>query len=441
MTSRELLKQFADISERQQHLMEVLAHKETRVEGISLPHFSGAIGESVDLYFDHVMRSLAAKNINWEDESNGPPTFVGMLQHEDYIGKYRMLLMQIREIRELDKTTYFTRGLLPQLGREAEHRHCDDISECFFVALKYDRTYFGGSFRQQSDNRQRFSPRPSPPPRFRPHSQPFPSHDRPTRPFPRHDGPEPMEIDTAQIRRSHQAPNRPHKRCSYCKKPGHLIHERFKKQNNDARRENQQRPNHRPPRRTNVNYFEYDENKEEHAYEANNFYVQPRSQEDPTPETSEVEVIEQVVKEHGENELVRMPAKCNGKDIVVMFDSGATDNTIKPGTINTLTEEMRIKVNRFDGTSTTTQTTRKGEVVVEICGRKFKIPVMEWKMGDAQDLVLGKPFYHCAEFKQKLRKQDYEEVYRVKICHVAAEITKTSPDVQKLIKKCNRVTR
>ncbi|KAF1314711.1 Retroelement pol polyprotein, partial [Globisporangium splendens] len=517
MTSPELLKQFADISERQQRLMEVLAHKETRVEGISLPHFSGAIGESVDLYFDHVMRFLAAKNINWEDESNGPRIVAMMtanfrgnaaawymlnrdkvndiqeLMHhltkefvprdnqrrlrdklynlrqsrchslEDYIGKYCMLLMQIREISELDKITYFTRGLLPQLGREVECRHCDDISECFSVALEYDRTYFGGSFRQQSDNRQRFSPRPSPPPRFRPHSQPFPSHDHPIRSFPRHDGPEPMEIDTAQIRRSHQAPNRPHKRCSYCKKPGHLIHECFKKQNNDARRENQQRPNHRPPRRTNVDYFEYDENKEEHAYEANNFYVQPRSQEDPTPETNEEEVIEQVVKEHGENELVRMPAKRNGKDIVVMFDSGATDNIIKPGTINTLTEEMRIKVNRFDGTSTTTQTTRKGEVVVEICGRKFKIPVMEWKMGDAQDLTLGKPFYHwydpqinyrthevffkpeedtipavqvsSAEFKQKLKKQDYEEVYRVKICHDAAEITKTPPDVQKLIKK------
>ncbi|KAF1328302.1 Retroelement pol polyprotein, partial [Globisporangium splendens] len=463
------------------------------------------------------MRFLAAKNINWEEEANGPRIVAMMtanfrgnaaawcmlnrdkvhdiqeLMHnltkefvprdnqrrlrdklynlrqsrcqslEDYIGKYRVLLMQIRDISELDKITYFTRGLLPQLGREVEYRHCDDISECFSVVLEYDRTYFGGSFRQQSDNRQRFSPRPSPQSRFRPHSQPFPRFERPTRTFPSYDGPEPMEIDNAQVRRSHQVPNRPHKRCSYCKKSGHLINERFKKQNNDARRENQQRSSHRPPRRTNVNYFEYDENKEEHEYEANNFYVQPRSQEDPTPETSEEEIIQQEVKEHGENELVRMPAKCNGKDIVVMFDSDATDNTIKPGTINTLTEELRIKVNRFDGTSTTTQSTRKGEVVVEVCGRKFKIPVMEWKMDDTQDLILGKPFYHwydpqinyrthevffkpevdatlavqvsSAEFKQKLKKQEYEEVYRVKICQVATEITKTPPDVQKLINK------
>ncbi|KAF1324821.1 Gag/polymerase/env polyprotein, partial [Globisporangium splendens] len=155
-----------NISERKQRLMEVLAHKETRVEGISLPHFSGAIGESVDLYFNHVMRSLAAKNINWEDESNGPRIVAMMTanfrgnaaawymlnrdkvsdvqelthhltkefvprdkQHrlrdklynlrqsrchslEGYIGKYRMLLMQIREISELDKITYFTRDLL-----------------------------------------------------------------------------------------------------------------------------------------------------------------------------------------------------------------------------------------------------------------------------------------------------------------------------------------
>ncbi|KAF1317862.1 Gag/polymerase/env polyprotein, partial [Globisporangium splendens] len=192
MASRELLRQFAEISERQQRLMEELARKETRVEGISLPHFSGAIGESVDLYFDHVMRFLAAKTINWEEEANGPRIVAMMtanfrgnaaawymlnrdkvhdiqeLMHnltkefvprdnqrrlrdklynlrqsrcqslEDYIGKYRMLLMQIRDISELDKITYFTRGLLPQLGREVEHRHCDDISECFSVALEYD---------------------------------------------------------------------------------------------------------------------------------------------------------------------------------------------------------------------------------------------------------------------------------------------------------------
>ncbi|KAF1313353.1 Retroelement pol polyprotein, partial [Globisporangium splendens] len=231
-----------------------------------------------------------------------------------------------------------------------------------------------------------------------------------------------MEIDHAQVRRSHQVPNRPHKRCSYCKKSGHLINECFKKQNNDARRENQQRPSHRPPRRTNVNYFEYDENKEEHEYEANNFYVQPRSQEDPTPETSDEESIQQEVKEHGENELVRMPAKCNGKDIVVMFDSGATDNIVKPGTINTLTEELRIKVNRFDGTSTTTQSTRKGEVVVEANRSTIE--------ADATLAIQ----VSSAEFKQKLKKQEYEEVYRVKICQVATEITKT-PDVQKLINK------
>ncbi|KAF1327942.1 Membrane protein, partial [Globisporangium splendens] len=480
VTSRELLKQFADISERQQRLMEVLAHKETRVEGISLLHFSGAIGESVDLYFDHVMRSLAAKNINWEDESNGPriaammtANFRGnaaawymlnrdkvsdvqeLMHHlakefvprdnqrrlrdklynlrqsrchslEDYIGKYRVLLIQIREVSELDKITYFTRGFLPQLGREVEYRHCDDISECFSVALYAS---VQGHHRHQDSV----------------HTL---SH---------------FQVMSVQSGRSHATMDPNQWRSTLLK-----FVEVIKRQivhinvNNDARRENQQRPNHRPPRRTNVSYFEYDENKEEHAYEANNFYVQPRCQEDPTPETSEEEAIEQVVKEHGENELVRMPAKCNGKDIVVMFDSGATDNIIMSGTINTLTEEMRIKVKRFDGTSTATQTTRKEEVV-EICGRKFKIPVVEWKMGDAQDLILGKPFYHwydpqidyrthevffkpeedtipatqvsSAEFKQKLKEQDYEEVYRVKMCDVAAEITKTPPDVQKLIKK------
>ncbi|KAF1321015.1 Gag/polymerase/env polyprotein, partial [Globisporangium splendens] len=162
-----LITTFADqISERQQLLMEVLARKETRAEGISLPHFSGAIGGSVDLYFDHVMRFLAAKNINWDGETNGPRIVAMMtanfrgnaaawymlnrdkvndvqeLMHyltkefvprdnqrrlrdklynlrqsrcqslEDYIGKYRVLLTQIRDISELDKITYFTRGLL-----------------------------------------------------------------------------------------------------------------------------------------------------------------------------------------------------------------------------------------------------------------------------------------------------------------------------------------
>lgn len=446
MSTRDLVKQMAELAERQQQLMEQLARRETRVEGISLPHFSGEIGESVDLYFDQVMRYLEAKNIKWEDPANGPRIVAMMsanfrgnaaawymlnrdnvhdiqdLMHmltnefvprdnqrrlrdqlyqlrqnrckslEDYIGRFRMLLTQVKDMSDLDKITYFTRGLIPQLGREVEYRQCGTMSECFAVALEYDRAHFGGTFNHQHRSPARFSQ----PPRYHQRPNQFAMNSRPFQQ--RHMGPEPMEIDNAQVRYNPQPSYPPRKVCAYCKKAGHHINDCYKKKNNDARNQRSGSPSSQPWRRSSINYFEPEEvavTDDTHDAEANNLEVVV----DPTPSAPDESVVEvnnttHNHVDHGEHELVRVPAKCNGNDVVVMFDSGATDNIVKPGTLDHLSTLTSVKVKRFDGTTTAKQETKRGEVALEIGGRSFTVNVIEWTMSEAQDMILGKPFYH-----------------------------------------------
>ncbi|KAG6613898.1 Retroelement pol Polyprotein [Phytophthora cinnamomi] len=184
--------------QKQQALIDVLTsqRKEVKVEGISLPRFYGNMGDSVELYFDQVIHYFEAKNIDWQDENQSkriiammtanfrgnaaawymlcrdsvsdvqdliqkltkefvPPDLQERLRDrlyslkqkrcsslEDYISRFRVAIMQVKDMSELDEITYFIRGLVSPTKEEVQYRRCTTVSEALSVALEYDRSHF-----------------------------------------------------------------------------------------------------------------------------------------------------------------------------------------------------------------------------------------------------------------------------------------------------------
>ncbi|KAG6604597.1 Retroelement pol Polyprotein [Phytophthora cinnamomi] len=154
------------------------------------------MGDSVELYFDQVIHYFEAKNIDWQDENQSkriiammtanfrgnaaawymlcrdsvsdvqdliqkltkefvPPDLQERLRDrlyslkqkrcsslEDYISLFRVAIMQVKDMSELDKITYFIRGLVSPTKEEVQYRRCTTVSEALSVALEYDRSHF-----------------------------------------------------------------------------------------------------------------------------------------------------------------------------------------------------------------------------------------------------------------------------------------------------------
>ncbi|EGZ14971.1 hypothetical protein PHYSODRAFT_410181, partial [Phytophthora sojae] len=153
------------------------------------------MGDSVELYFDQVVHYFEAKNIDWQDENQSkriiammtanfrgnaaawcmlcrdsisdaqdliqkltkefvPPDLQERLRDrlyslkqkccsslEDYISRFRVAIMQVKDMSELDKTTYFIRGLVSPTKEEVQYRRRTTVSEALSVALEYDRSH------------------------------------------------------------------------------------------------------------------------------------------------------------------------------------------------------------------------------------------------------------------------------------------------------------
>ncbi|KAG6604676.1 Retroelement pol Polyprotein [Phytophthora cinnamomi] len=109
------------------------------------------MGDSVELYFDQVIHYFEAKNIDWQDENQSKRIIAMMTANfrgnaaaclEDYISRFRVAIMQVKDMSELDKITYFIRGLVSPTKEEVQYRRCTTVSEALSVALEYDRSHF-----------------------------------------------------------------------------------------------------------------------------------------------------------------------------------------------------------------------------------------------------------------------------------------------------------
>ena len=172
---------------------------ESKVEGISMPKYHGKLGESVDMFFWQAKVFFTAKNIDYKEpanqnrclamivanlrdvaaswyqdrvnSSNQHPTDLTSLKTaleqefvpadmqdrlrdkmyllrqkhchglHDYVGRYREIAVQIKDMSEKDKVTYFLRGLMSRTKAEVKYRRCGTVSDAIAVALEYERSH------------------------------------------------------------------------------------------------------------------------------------------------------------------------------------------------------------------------------------------------------------------------------------------------------------
>lgn len=198
-------------------------------------------------------------------------------------------------------------------------------------------------------------------------------------------------------------------------------------------------------------------------------HVSATSTEQELIEVEEISASESTIV-YPANELVRINGNCDHKPVVIMLDSGATCNVVRPGLTDKVTKTGMTQVTRFDGSSTQTKEVKKGDVDIEFAGFLFKkVPVMEWTMSSAHDVILGKPWFSkyqpminwrthevsfpfqqppqeekqevaVADFSSKLQQRNYAEVYRIKICSVVeAAKDPIPPEITRLVKEFSDV--
>ncbi|KAF1316449.1 Retroelement pol polyprotein, partial [Globisporangium splendens] len=490
------------LTARSQDLLDRLCARpiEYKVEGINMPQYHGKIGESVELYFDQAIRYMEAKGIQWQnqeeekrvlallsanfkgaaaawfmvnkDNIKDVQTFMRRLhaeftpvdlqerlrdqlyqlkQHEcknleEYLWKFRQLIMQVKSMDELDEITCFVHGLRREIREEVQYCRFDSISQAMSKALQYGRAH-------DLDHRlQRCS-------------QTLPTYMDQGTPAPAEpDTAEPMEIDHArpfQHRNCFQQRREWKPKCRYCKKIGHTIEQCYKKKNrnNSRPRRNNGRNNFQ---RTAVNYFE----------------DMPAEEEDEDEEISMMrhEIVTNLdqlqLDNYSGRDLVVKQGTCEGDNANIMLDSGATCNVVKPGFLKQITNKATIQVTRFDGTNTVKKKVNKGFVNVAFGERTFcNVPVIEWPMNNTHDVILGKPWFtkyqplinwrthdveipdterklmervtvSFAEFNKKLKCSQCEEVYRIKINSMAKQEAKhvvIDPRVEQLLNEYSDV--
>ncbi|TMW66815.1 hypothetical protein Poli38472_014127 [Pythium oligandrum] len=469
-TNEQLMQQMVALIARQQEMLEKMQREQVRtefkLEGVKLPTYSGRVEESAQLFYEQADQYFAAKGIAWKSVELAPRVLAALggslrgaaaqwfatrrvliqsvdefftelhrefvpadlqqrlrdqlnaLQQRDcrdladYIAKHRQLMVQVRDMSEIDKVIYFQRGLKQRTREEVQYRRCETLSDAITVALDYDRAH---QWQYRSEPRRYEEPRPS-----------YLRNEHSQRAEP-----EPMEIDNVQ--RLSREDCRRRKLCFKCKKPGHSWRQCGSSKRSEPRR-NQRRP---------VNNVEEDAVSED-----------------------EVILFDRVttcnVQEKEETELIRKPAVIEGKPVTVLLDGGSNVNLIRPGLAKKVLGTRHVQLEAFDG-SLQSQEVKKVQADVSMEGHVFKDQnFTEWnKMSEKHDVILGKPWHYefqpnvnwrtnevsfpintemaeatatnvvidsvidGDEFTQQMKKGVYEEVYKVKICAVVA---KAAPD-------------
>ncbi|KAG6619864.1 Gag/polymerase/env Polyprotein [Phytophthora cinnamomi] len=249
--------------------------KERRVEGMSMPTFSGKKGDSLDLFLDRVLMYLEAKNIDYNASHNQQRVVAMVASHlkepaaywyyasmsslttmdtlaeglrrefvpinlqarlhselqqlrqrkctdlDDYIAQFRQLLSQIRGMGDLDQVTWFVQGRVQKTREEVIYRRCQTVSDAMAVAQQYGRSH-PNNYPDRMEGANRWVQRGRSSARFA----------RP-RLAPQSNQPEPMEIGIVQVSREECRRKR---LCNYRKQAGHMLNRCPKSGNAPANR-------------------------------------------------------------------------------------------------------------------------------------------------------------------------------------------------------------
>lgn len=459
ITNEQLMQQMMAMIARQQEMLEKMQANQNglnlKLEGVKMPVYSGRVEESAQLYYEQMDQYFAGKGIAWKSPELAPrilATLGGSLRGaaaqwfainrrsiqevdeffvelhrefvpadlqqrlrdklnnlqqrncrdlSDYITRHRQLMVQIRDMSEIDRVIYFQRGLQQRTREEVQYRRCDTLSEAINVALDYDRAHHWNQ-RRNEGQRTRYS----------------------RNPFQQQNEPEPMEIDNIQNISKEECKRK--KLCFKCKKPGHSW-----KQCRAQSRGEQKNNNRRP---------------------VNNVEEAEVSDDDVILFDRVTTCVLEKVPEKEDTELIRKQAEINGMDVNVLVDSGSSVNLIRPRIATKVLGTRHVQLETFDGNSHKEEV-QKVQADVLMDGYLFKDQVFtEWKnMGDKHDVILGKPwhyefepsvnwrtneitFSHCKEkietntvmdtdtdgptFVENMKNGKFEEVYKVKICTV-----------------------
>ena len=473
-----LMSKMVEMLENQQKMFAEMMRKkpsEVRVEGLSMPKYSGEMTESVDLFYDQCVRFFQAKNIAhiapenevrvkamvasnlrggaaaWytsneksiktvgdlfrgleeefvpvdlqerlRDQLYGLKQQGGGVGLETYVSKFRKIMCRVNDMSDLDKITYFIRGLMSKTRQEVQYRRCKTLAEAISIALEYERSH-KDSFGKNG--------------RDRPHRNKW--GERRTRDWHKNDRlKDGSDMEICNLRTMSKEECMKKRLCFHCKKPGHTMRQCYQRQKNLKKSQ------------TKINSFEQDE-------------VERQSEEeDSTIVFDRLTMNVGEFKESGcrSNELIRLDGKFESQDVRILLDSGANHNVVRPGLATDVIAEGQTQVERFDGSLTSVKKMKKCRGTVVAKGMEFRDLVFtEWELPQSHDVIFGKPWFtkyqpeinwrthevsiptrddvmivSTTQFAKQLRADNFEEVYRVKV--MSTEKRSIPEFVQKLLK-------
>ncbi|GLE03146.1 hypothetical protein PINS_up012025 [Pythium insidiosum] len=64
---------------------------------------------------------------------------------EDYVARFREIIMQIRQMSQLDQVDHFIAGFKPETQKEVNYLNCETLRDAIAAAQAYERAHFGGA--------------------------------------------------------------------------------------------------------------------------------------------------------------------------------------------------------------------------------------------------------------------------------------------------------
>nr|CCA16932.1 hypothetical protein PITG_05996 [Albugo laibachii Nc14] len=178
-----------------------------------------------------------------------------------------------------------------------------------------------------------------------------------------------MEIGNAQL-----STNECKKKnlCFYCKKLGHRIAECRKRSPHISSKQN--------------------------TVNVNNSALEKDDNYDEDERSVEIITINNAENTSKNHERIRKQGIVNGIKVVILIDSGANHNMIRPGIGNHLCERKYTRAQRFDGTFTDARQANLFKETIGMSDEIFENVILtEWGLPRTQDIILGKPW--LSQFK------------------------------------------
>ena len=406
-SNAELMQSMLAMIAQQQDMMRKMAEattlKDLRLDAVKAPRYSGQMQESFALFKEQVQQYFEVRRVEWKSATMAAtiiPTIGSMLtgtaadwyvwsrsrintvdelffhiEQEfvpadlqirlrdqlrnlnqaqcrdlgDFVNRFRQLMIQVRNMSDVDSVFYFTQGLKHQTRAEVEYRRCSSLSQAINVAYDFERSHFGvGSSRRTQQFR-------------RPERTTHQRFDDPQ--------PEPMEIDNVQVVSREECFQR--NLCFYCKKPGHRLAECPTR----PRTRSVSRP------RARVSMIE--------------------DVQDTAESSDEAIVFDQftvnTLQNNGVNyrpHLLRKTGSIDGVPVLILLDCGASTNVIRPGLATKVLRSQRGQLKRFDGSLTPPADLATVEATVRTNEGEFSNMIFtETHLDAEQDVIFGLPWF------------------------------------------------